>query len=124
MKKYLWIIFLSLIVNFGLISAANSKEKVYPKPVVVTFYEKSCDTCKEMDILKESAKDVFGDEVDFVDIDFSDDDPNITALKKRYNIQSAPTTLFLNAKYRITKKASGYIHPKAYLEKIEAIAEQ
>lgn len=118
MKKILFTLFLIFGIN---IFASAKNEIIYPKPVVVSFYSDNCEECKQLSVTKEGSKEAFGDIVDFIDIDFDDEDYDYQKLKLKYNITKAPTTLFINSKYKITKKNTGSIPPKNYLKQLEAI---
>lgn len=116
-KLFFLLVLIGLCCNF-----AMSKEEItYPKPVVISFFAKNCDECEQMKTLHDGGKEAFGDKIDFVEIDFDSDDCDIIKLKNKYNIKTAPTTIFLNAQYRITKKNTGLINPKNYLKQITSI---
>ena len=118
MKKLFFIILFLFCFN----AFAVAKQEVqFPKPVVVSLYSKNCEECEQLNIIKEGAKEAFGENVDFVDIDFDDEDCDFYNFKLRYNINKAPTTMFINSKYKITKKNTGYIPPKTFLKQLEAI---
>ena len=118
MKKILFVFL--LIFGVSIYASAESYND-YPKPVVVSFFSKNCEECRQLSVIADGAKDAFSENIDFVDIDFDDEDCDIEKLKNRYNITSAPTTLFINSQSKITKKTAGYIPPKMYLKQLEAI---
>lgn len=121
-SKILFALFLSFIIS-GQYAFAQ-KEVFIPKPVVVTFYQKDCEECDNLNVIKQKMIEEYGKDINFVKINFLDDDCDLEKLKEKYNIKSAPTTLFLNAKYGITKKTAGYIPEKLYRKQIEAISQQ
>ena len=113
---------LTMALLFGSAVFVFAKDNItYPKPVVVSFYGRNCEECKALSVIKDGAKDAFQDDIDFVEINFDEDDCDIDNLKSKYNVTKIPTTLFLNSKYKITKKNAGYIPPNVYLKQMEAI---
>ena len=113
--------FLGLFAILFFINASVYAETVYPKPAVITFYKKNCETCEQMDSVKKEIMEEYESKVDFAKIDMDIEDCDFDILKQRYNIKSAPTTLFLNSQYGITKKTAGYITSKQYKKQIESI---
>ena len=116
MKKYIGV----LAVLF-LMTTSVYAENVYPKPAVITFYQKNCEECNQLDIVKKEVMAEYEQKVNFAKIDINFEDCDFDMLKQRYNIKSAPTTLFLNSQYGITKKTTGFIPKKQYIKQIEAI---
>lgn len=118
MKK----IIILFAVIFSSVLAAGSKEyTAFPKPVIVTFYSKDCEECDLIELVKVENKIEYNKTVDFIDINFDDDDCDFDALKKRYNVTKAPTTLFIGAEKGVTKKVVGYLPFKIYQKNIESI---
>ena len=98
MKKLvlLLIIFLSTTIYAN----SSEKQKIFPKPVVVSFYSKDCEECELVKLVQIQ---------------------NQFEFKKRYNITTAPTTLFISAEKGVTKKVSGYLPYKMYQKTIRSI---
>lgn len=119
MKKLvlLLIIFLSTTIYAN----SSEKQKIFPKPVVVSFYSKDCEECELVKLVQIQNQFEFKNDVDFVEFDFDDEDCDYIALKKRYNITTAPTTLFISAEKGVTKKVSGYLPYKMYQKTIRSI---
>ena len=115
MKKLYLILILLMIVTMPVFA---KKLVIYPNPAIVTFCEKSQE-CNAYNQIKNEIKKEYGWQVDFVDIDFNDED--YADLKERYNITSAPTTLFLNSETLITKKITGVIPIKVYEKNTKSI---
>lgn len=120
-RKIFLLVFSLIIISQ---CAFAQKEVFIPKPVVVTFYQKDCEDCDNLNIIKQKMIEEYGKDINFVKINFQDDDCDLERLKEKYNITSAPTTLFINAKYGVTKKTAGYIPEKLYRKQIEAISQK
>ena len=118
MKKLL--IFMICIILFCP-SAFCKDEQAIHKPFVVTFYQKDCEECNELNEVKQTIMKEYDEKVDFVKIDFDYEDCDFEKLKSKYNIKTAPTTLFINIDQNITKKKEGFISYKEYKNKINAI---
>ena len=118
MKKIL--ILLIAIFTFNIIAFAK-EETIYPKPLVVTFSSKDCEECDLVELVKVQSQIEYKNTVDYVDIDFDDDDCDYVALKNRYNITKSPTTLFIGAQKGVTKKVSGYLPFKLYQKNVQSI---
>ena len=116
MKKYFGLLAILFLINTSVCA-----KTVYPKPAVITFYQKDCEACEQLNLVKQEAMEEYDGKVDFAKININVEDCDFDALMKRYNITSAPTTLFLNSQYGITKKTTGYIPKKLYIKQIEAI---
>lgn len=115
MKKLYVLLILLMIVTMPVFA---KKLVIYPNPAIVTFCEKSQE-CDVHNQIKEEIKKEYGWQIDFVDIDFNDED--FDDLKERYNIISAPTTLFLNTETLVTKKITGIIPLKIYEKNTKSI---
>ena len=119
MKKILLII---LLISFGVCMPAFAKKQdTAKKPFIVTFYKKDCEECDALDEVKKEIIREYKNKVDFVRINFDYEDCDFDKLKAKYNITSAPTTLFINVDKGITKKKEGFISYKEYESKIKAV---
>lgn len=116
MKKSVLILLLLLFVA-ALPSYAKKEEDV-PKPVVVTFLKDNCDDCDALDMVRQSAEEEYGRRINFININIEDTDADYEKLMARYNIKTAPTTLFINSQYKITKKVSDYLPYNIYMKNI------
>ena len=112
---------LALFILFFSLNTFSTAENVYTKPVVVTFYRNNCEECEQMNELRKNFIEQYKDKAYFVRINMDVEDCDYEKLARKYNITSAPVTLFLNAQYGITKKTAGVIPEKLYKKQIEAI---
>ena len=99
----------------------NQKAAQKHKPFVVTFFKADCDECNALEMTKEDIMDEYGKKVDFIKLDINYDDCDFKRLRLKYNIKTAPTTLFVNIDEGITKKKEGFIPYSEYKSKIKAI---
>ena len=123
MKKLI----ITLICILSICTPAFSKNKKYEqthKPFVVTFFKPDCDECNALDMTKEDIMAEYGKKVDFIKLDINYDDCDFKRLRAKYNIRTAPTTLFINIDKGITKKKEGFISYSEYKNKIKAILEE
>ena len=118
MKKFILLLFICLI---SALSAYSVQKNDFPKPVVVSFFSDDCDECELVKMVQVQNQIEFGKDVDFIEINFDDEDCDYTALKKRYNITKAPTTLFIGPQAAVTKKVAGYMPYKIYQKTIQSI---
>ena len=118
MKKLLLVLFCTILVCTP---AFSKKTETVKKPFVVTFYKNDCEECEALNEVKQEIMQEYKGKVDFVKINFESDDYDFKRLKARYNIRTAPATIFVNIDKGITKKKDGYISFKEYESKIKAI---
>ena len=120
MKKFI----ITLICILSVCTPAfskNSKTGQAHKPFVVTFFKADCDECNALEMTKEDIMEEYGKKVDFIKLDINYDDCDFKRLRAKYNIRTAPTTLFVNIDEGITKKKEGFIPYSEYKSKIKAI---
>ena len=120
MKKLIITLFCLLFICSPAFSKNSKQEKTH-KPFVVTFFKADCDECNALEMVKEDIISEYGKKVNFVKLDINYDDCDFRRLRAKYNIKTAPTTLFINIDKGITKKKEGFISYSEYKNKIKAI---
>lgn len=114
------VVILLLVLSSNLFAQAK-KQQEYPKPQVINFYKKDCKECSQLNSMRKNIDSTYTDKIEFTNIDVDIDDCDYIRLQNKYNINEVPTTVFLNAEFRLTKKVTGYIPQKLYLKNIKSI---
>lgn len=119
MNKFVCFIVFFLFIFSG--SQIFANENLVRKPLVVTFYDENIDESVALDLVKNALKEEYSAEIDFVDLNINETDCDFIYLKDRYNINKAPTILFINPNKKITKKISEYIPYSIFKKNIVSI---
>ena len=81
-------------------------DNVNSKLTVLQFSAKWCEPCQQMEEAMATAKEQFGDQVEFVKVDI--DDPKNAELQAKYDVGPIPALFYLNKEGVVVHETVGY----------------
>lgn len=99
------------------IQAPITKANVAGQPTVIDFYATWCGPCKELAPIMEQAEKKYDGKINFnkVDVDLQPE------MAQKYNVQSIPTLVFLDANGEIIEQSVGFIDSQVLDSKIQQL---
>jgi thiol:disulfide interchange protein DsbD len=95
------------------------------RPVMIDFFAEWCAACKELDHKTYVAENVIAESERFVNIklDFTDDEPSLTTLEKRYGVVGLPTILFIDSNGEVLRdpKVTGFMGPERFVREMQKV---
>jgi len=99
-------------------AAGVAAAKSAHKPALLDFYADWCLPCKEMELKTFENPEVASEleRYQLVKVDMtSDDDPNVVAVRERYQATTLPTLVLLDSDGKVVQKIDHYVEPKELL---------
>ena len=99
------------------IQAPITKANVAGLPTVIDFHATWCGPCKELAPIMEQAEKKYDGKINFnkVDVDLQPE------MAQKYNVQSIPTLVFLDANGEIIEQSVGFIDSQVLDSKIQQL---